>query len=224
MQSISHSLRQRIYFWEQLLNSLTHGLGALLGVVGLIVMMVCAVRYGDAWHIATSAVFGGSVILLYSSSTLLHLFPERTFTSHLEKLDHICIYFLIAGTYTPFALVNMRGIWGWMLFGLIWALTLSGTVAKLFFFKKINNLSTWLYLLMGWSIILTLKPAIESISFNGLMLLVGGGLAYTVGVIFFVLDKKIPFGHAVWHVFVLVGTSLHYFAIFYHVIPSPVSS
>lgn len=212
------NIRHKPYtFAEEVFNSLTHGVGALLGIAGLVILLVFAAIDGNAWKIVSSALFGASMVFLYTSSTLYHAVSGRKKVI-LNKIDHAAIYVLIAGTYTPFMLVTLRGPWGWSLFGAIWGLTVAGIVFKLYFYTpKLRTLSALLYIVMGWLVIVATRPLLENLSSGGLWWLLAGGVSYTAGVVFY-LWKKLPFGHGIWHLFVLGGTVCHYFAILLHVV------
>lgn len=205
---------------EEIANSITHGLGTLLAIGGLAVLVSFASLRGNAWHIATCSIFGGTLVFSYLASTLYHSIPLKSTKRILRTIDHSAIYLLIAGTYTPFMLVNLRGPWGWSLFGSVWAIALIGIVMKTAAFGKIRGLSTALYLLMGWIVIIAFKPMLSVIEKGGLELLLLGGLAYTCGVIFYAWEK-LPYNHAIWHLFVMAGSGFHFFAILFYVIPSP---
>lgn len=205
---------------EEVAHALTHGIGAVLSIVALVFMLVWAVSYGDAWHVAAASIYGASLILLYTASTLYHAFPWPRMKAVFQQLDHAAIYILIAGTYTPFALVNLRDAWGWILLAVAWSIALVGVVLELSLKKRIGWLSLTLYLGMGWMAIIAINPMIDNVDAGGLMLLVAGGLAYTLGVIFYVW-KSLPYHHAVWHLFVLAGSVFHFFSIFYFVLPQP---
>lgn len=207
----------RYSFAEEVFNATSHGAGALLGLAGLVILLVFAAISGDTWKIVSSAIYGVSMVLLYTSSTLYHSLNGRKKVI-LNKIDHAAIYILIAGTYTPFMLVTLRGGWGWSIFGTIWALAIGGIIFKLFFFKaRLRTVSAILYLVMGWLVVIALRPLIRELPAGGLWWLLAGGLSYSVGVVFY-LWKKIPFGHGIWHLFVLGGSICHYFAILLHVI------
>ncbi len=205
---------------EEIANALTHGIGALLSLIGLVVMVLLAVWSGDPWKIVSASVFGGSMIALYLASTLYHAVPVPKLKHFFRKLDHSAIYLLIAGTYTPFLLVSMRGAWGWSLFGVLWGVAVVGCAFKAFFVGKWDKLSTALYLAMGWAVLVALKPAIEAVPVGGMVLMALGGLAYSVGVFFYVSDR-IPYNHAIWHGFVLAGTAFHYFGVVFYVLLWP---
>ena len=203
---------------EEIAHAVTHGIGALLSIAGLAVLVSFSVLYGDAWHIVSSSIFGFTLIVLYSASTLYHAIPHPDIKSILQKVDHSAIYLLIAGTYTPFTLVNLRGEWGWSLFAVVWLCALTGIVLELAVKKRREWLSIGLYLAMGWVIVVAIEPLMSSVATGGLVLLVLGGLCYTLGVVFYVWDR-LSYNHAIWHVFVLAGSTLHFFAVLFYVIP-----
>lgn len=203
---------------EEIVHALTHGIGLALSVAGLVVLVVAATLRGDAWHITGSAVFGTTLVLLYAASTLYHGIGAPRAKRILQRLDHVAIYLLIAGTYTPFALVSLRGAWGWALLAVIWTLALLGIVLELCIPGRVRRLSVSLYLAMGWLAVVALGPLIRSVHPEGLLLLLLGGIAYTVGVAFYAY-RWIPYNHAVWHVFVLAGSALHFSCVLGYVIP-----
>jgi hemolysin III len=203
---------------EETVNALTHGLGALLSLGGLVVLVVMASLHGDAWHIVSCSIYGFTLVLLFSSSTLYHSFRSQRVKHIFRIIDHASIYLLIAGTYTPFVLVNLRGRWGWSLFGVIWGLALAGIVFQIFFVSRFRLVQTMIYLAMGWLVVIAIKPLFMHVSRLGLLWLLFGGLCYTVGAVFY-LWKKLPYHHAVWHLFVLGGSVCHYFAILFYVLP-----
>jgi len=203
---------------EETINALTHGLGALLSLAGLVVLVVLASLRGDAWHIVSCSIYGVTLLLLFSSSTLYHSFRNERVKHVLRIIDHAAIFLLIAGTYTPFVLVNLRGKWGWSLFGVIWGLALAGIVFQVFFVSRFRVLQTLIYLLMGWLVVIAGKPLLSRVALPGLIWLLAGGLSYTVGALFY-LWKKLPYHHAVWHLFVLAGAICHYFAVLFYVLP-----
>ncbi len=205
-------------FGEEIANSVTHGIGALLAVAGLIVLISAAVVHGNTWHIISSSIFGSSMILLYLASTLYHSIPAPRAKKILRLFDHIAIYLLIAGTYTPFLLVNLRGPWGWSLFALVWGIALTGIILKVTPLGHKRGLSLSLYLILGWIILVAIKPLLNYLDPGGIRLLVAGGLAYTGGVVFYIW-KRLPYNHAIWHLFVLAGSCLHFFAVLFYVIP-----
>lgn len=202
---------------EELANSLTHGVGLALSVAGLIVLVVLAAMRGSAWRIASCAVYGSTLICLYTASTLYHGIRSRRLKRVLKICDHSAIYLLIAGTYTPFLLVNLRGSWGWSLFAVIWGLAMAGILFKVWFVEHFSVLSTMLYLLMGWLALVAVKPMLLSVPQSGVLWLLAGGVLYTVGVVFYAW-KRIPYSHAIWHGFVIAGSTCHYFAVLCSVI------
>jgi len=203
---------------EELAHGITHAIGAVLAVVGLVFLLLATIRFGNSSHIVSAAVYGSSLVMLYLASTLYHLIPNPGVKGILQKLDHTMIYILIAGTYTPLTLVTLRGGWGWTLFGLVWGMAVCGVVLELVLQKRIHWLSIILYLGMGWLIVIAGKPLFLSLAAGGLILLVVGGLCYSLGVIFYVW-KKLAYNHAIWHLFVLAGSAAHFFAIFFYVYP-----
>ena len=215
--TIEHQL-PRYTLGEEIANSIIHGVGAVLGIAGLGVLTAFASLHGDAWHIVGCSIFGAALILLYTTSTLYHSIPLPRVKAVLRTLDHSAIFILIAGTYTPFLLVNLRGPWGWSLFGVIWGLALIGIVLRIVRGRRSTLVSVALYVGMGWAVVIAAKPMLTSVAPGGLWLLLLGGLAYTLGVIFYVW-KRLPYHHAIWHVFVLAGSVLHFFAILFYVIP-----
>jgi hemolysin III len=206
---------------EEILNSVTHGAGVVLSIIGLVVMVVFAAYTRDPWRIVSVSIFGSSLILLYLASTLYHALPCPNIKRFMRICDHSAIYLLIAGTYTPFLLVSMRNVWGWALFGALWGMAVVGIAFKAFFTGRWDRISTLMYLGMGWAVLAALKPALEYIQPAALIIMLIGGLAYSAGTIFYV-SRRIPFNHAIWHLFVLSGSVAHFFAVlFYVVLSSP---
>jgi hemolysin III len=203
---------------EEILNSLTHGFGLLISIAGLVLLIVFSSIYGDLKHIISCTIFGITLVLLYTSSTLYHSFKKPNLKHVFKICDHSCIYILIAGTYTPFLLVTLQGTIGWSMLVLVWALTLIGISLKIFFVHRFKVISTIAYILMGWIIIFAIKPLFETLPAGGLALLICGGLTYTLGTIFYSW-KKLPFNHAIWHLFVLGGSICHFCSIMFYVIP-----
>lgn len=206
---------------EEIWSSAIHGIGIVLSIMGLAVLVVLSSMRGDVWAIVSTAIFGASMIILYSASTIYHAVPNLELKKKLKKFDHISIYYLIAGTYTPFLLVNLRGFVGWTLFAIVWGLALIGTGLKLF--TSSSGTKVWsiaLYLIMGWLIVFASRELVAEVPAKGLVFLVLGGLFYTLGVIFYVL-KKIEYTHAIWHFFVLSGTTMHFFAVLYSCVLIP---
>ncbi len=201
---------------EEIANSLTHGLGTGLSIAALTLMVVFAAYSADPWRIVGVTIFGVSMVLLYLASTLYHAFPQPSVKRVLRVFDHCAIYLLIAGTYTPFLLVNMRGPWGWTLLVILWATAILGCAFKAFHTGRWDKTATLLYIVMGWTIVIALKPAVESVPVGAIVLMLLGGLAYTSGVGFY-LWQRLPYHHAIWHVFVLGGSIFHFLAIFFFI-------
>jgi hemolysin III len=205
-------------FGEEVANAVTHGIGALLSIAALVIMVAFAVLVGDAWLVTSVSIYGATLILLYTSSTLYHATAVPAAKNVLQKIDHATIFLLIAGTYTPFLLVNLRGPWGWTLFGLVWGIALFGVIFEIGWTHKSRKISLALYLGMGWIILIAIGPMLEKVAPGGLVLLLLGGLSYTLGVVFYV-RTSMAYHHAIWHLFVLLGSALHFFSIFFYVIP-----
>lgn len=203
---------------EELANSITHGVGMALSIAGFAVLLIFAIAYGDASHITGCAIFGATLVFLYTASTLYHSFRKPRLKEALKIVDHCAIFLLIAGTYTPFTLVNLRGLWGWILFGLVWTLSLVGIFFKILYVNRFQVISVLLYLATGWICIIAVKPLVSLIPTGGILWLLAGGLFYTVGVVFFAC-KRIPFNHTIWHLFVMAGSICHYFAVMFYVLP-----
>jgi len=202
---------------EETLNVATHAVGFLLSVVALVFLVVKAATNGTVWHIVSFAIYGSSLVILYFSSTVFHLIQNQKLRNRLNVLDHASIFLLIAGTYTPFLLVTLRGPWGWSIFGVVWGLAIAGIVLKLFYTGRFNFLSTLLYIGMGWLIIIAIKPLMDALSTEGLLWLFTGGLFYTLGSVFFLVNK-IPCNHAIFHVFVLAGSACHFIAVYCYLV------
>ncbi len=220
-RAVEHGAHKLYTAGEEIAHALTHGLGVVLAIAGLTVMVARATLYGNAWHIVGAAIFGTTLVLMYAASTLYHSIPAATLPNTkkvLRIIDHSTIYFLIAGSYTPFTLVTLHGPWGWGLFAWTWGLALAGVVFKIFATGKFEKVSLAIYLGMGWCIVVAIKPLLDTLATGGLVLMLLGGLSYTGGVAFYVLDHKKYF-HAIWHAFVLGGSVLQYFAVLFYVIP-----
>ena len=202
---------------EEIANSVTHGAGGLLAIAGLVILVTFAALRGNAWHVVGCAVFGATMVLLYTSSTLYHAIRAPRAKHVLRRLDHAGIFLLIAGTYTPFTLVSLRGPWGWTLLGLIWGLAVTGIVLQT---GRLRHpvVSVVLYVVMGWTVVIAIRPLVSLLPLGGLILLVLGGIAYTGGVVFYAW-RRLPYHHSIWHGFVLVGTALHFFAVLLYVVP-----
>jgi hemolysin III len=197
---------------EEIANSVTHGVGLLLSIVALPTLVIVAVRRHDAWQIVGGAIYGLTLVLLYTASTLYHALPAPRAKDVFRVLDHAAIYLLIAGTYTPFALGVLRGRWGWSLLGAVWALAAVGIVLKATRGFRWAWLSTAVYLAMGWLIVVALRPLVTQIGIDGLAWLLAGGVAYSAGVVVFAWDR-LRYGHMVWHLFVLAGSICHFVAV-----------
>lgn len=214
-------MKQKVTFYdskEEKLNIITHGLGFLLSIAALVILVVKASESGNATLITSLAIFGSSLIVLYAASTLYHYAKTPEIRYKLNILDHSAIYVLIAGTYTPFCLVILKGWVGWTIFGVSWGLALLGIIFKVFYIGKYGKISTIAYVLMGWVIIIAIKPLIDNFPTPGLIWLLCGGLAYSIGAILYSV-KKIRYNHAIFHVFVLIGSFCHFMAIFLYVLP-----
>ena len=197
---------------------MSHGIGIVLSIAGLVVLVAFAAMRGNVWHVATSAVFGTTLILLYVASTLYHSVPILRAKRVLRVLDHSAIYLLIAGTYTPFTLVTLRGPWGWTLFAVVWLAAVAGVIFKSVALGRARILSVVLYVLMGWCVVFAFEPLSTSLAPGGLTLLFAGGLAYTLGLVFYAW-QRMRYHHFLWHLFVMLGSILHYFAVLLYVIP-----
>ena len=207
-------------FGEELASSITHGIGAVLSIVALIVMLVQSVNRGDAWHIVACSIFGITLILAYLASTLYHALPQPEARALFRLFDHAAIFLLIAGSYTPFTMVTLRGPWGWSLFGVIWGLAITGILCEVFVAGRLALVRVAVYIIMGWTMIIATRPLLDLVATDGLLLLVWGGIAYTAGTIFYAW-RRLPYHHAIWHLFVLTGSGLHVLAILKYVIPAP---
>jgi len=206
-------------FGEELANTVSHGIGAALSIVALVLMVWFAARYGNVWHIVSASIYGATLILLYSASTLYHGVRSPGLKHLLQRIDHASIFLLIAGTYTPFALVSLRGPWGWSLFGVVWGVAVLGIMLELGTTRGRQKLSLALYLGLGWIVVIAVKPMLDNVATGGLVLLLLGGLSYSLGVVFYV-RHTMAYHHAVWHLFVMLGSLLHFFSVFYYVIPA----
>lgn len=197
---------------EEIANSITHGIGVGLSIAALVILVIFAARISDVWKVVSFSIYGATMIALFMASTLYHAFPQPKVKKFFHILDHSSIFLLIAGTYTPITIGTMRGGWGWTLFGIIWGLTLVGICLKIFAMSKLKWVSTIVYLAMGWLIIIAIKPLMSVVSKTVLMWMVIGGLCYSLGVIFYIA-KKLPYHHAIWHLFVLGGAISHFFGM-----------
>ena len=203
---------------EEIANSVTHAFGVVLSVTAFVFLTILAWGSGDAWLIVSLVIYGLSLVIMYTSSTLYHGFQNPGAKRILRYLDHSSIYLLIAGTYTPFTLVNLKGPWGWTLFGLVWGIAFVGLVMTVAGIGRSRVLASLVYIGMGWLVIVAIKPLLEVVPMRGIAWLVAGGLFYTVGVAFYIW-RSLPFHHAVWHLFVLGGSVCHFFAVLFYVVP-----
>jgi len=201
---------------EEIVTSITHGIGALLSIVALVVLIIMAGNHGDALHLVSYSIYGSTLILLYLSSTLYHGFSSPRIKNLFARFDHISIFLLIAGTYTPILLTNIRGIWGWSLFGVIWGIAITGAVIRAIYLHRFRKLMVAVYLLMGWMFVIAGKQIYLSLPSVSITFLVLGGIAYSVGVVFY-MWRRLPYAHGIWHLFVLAGSVLHFFAIYFSV-------
>ncbi|MBJ6982461.1 MULTISPECIES: hemolysin III family protein [unclassified Luteimonas] len=203
------SLRQKR---EELASALTHGLGASAALAGGAVLVTLAAMRGDGWQLGAAIVFGTSLLLLYVASTLYHAFRDPVLKGRLKVFDHCAIYLLIAGTYTPFTLIGLRGPLGWWMFAAIWTLALAGVVFKLFYTGRFKRLSTLVYVAMGWMVLVAIKPVLAALDTWTFAWLVAGGVAYTLGTLFY-HRESLPYSHAIWHMFCVTGSACHYIAV-----------
>jgi len=204
---------------EEKINIISHAIGFILSIVAFVLLVTHANLHGDVWHIVSFSIFGASLIILYAASTFYHSAKKPELRNRLKIIDHASIYILIAGTYTPFTLVTLNGTIGWVIFGTSWGLALTGIILKLFFTGKYNLISTIMYVLMGWVIVFAIKPLINNLPLEGLLWLIAGGISYTIGAILYSI-KKIKFNHAIFHMFVLLGSFCHFMSVFFYVLPS----
>ena len=203
---------------DEIASALTHGLGAVAALAGGAVLITLAALYGDGWQLAASIVFGATLLLLYVASTLYHSIQHPVAKGRLKVFDHCAIYLLIAGTYTPFTLIGLRGPWGWSLFAAIWTLAVAGVVFKLFYTGRFKALSTGIYIAMGWLVVVAIKPMLASLDAWTLGWLLVGGVFYTLGTYFY-MREKIRYSHAIWHLFVIAGSVCHFVAVTRQVLP-----
>lgn len=199
-------------FREEVANALTHGIGALVALAAGAVLITLAAVHGDGWQLAGAIVFCVALFVLYLASTLYHAIPHPVAKARLKVLDHCAIYVLIAGTYTPFTLIGLRGAWGWSLFAVIWTLAVAGVVFKLFFTGRFKLVSTLIYIAMGWLVLVAIVPMTRALDAWALGWLFAGGIAYTAGT-FFYMSKRIPYAHSIWHGFVIGGSACHFLAV-----------
>lgn len=199
---------------EEIANAITHGIGALLAVTALIILIIFSSNHGNAWHVVSYTIFGVTLVLLYLGSTLYHSITNKSAKRVFRIIDHSTIYLLIAGTYTPYTLTVLRSPLGWVIFGIIWAMAICGIVMKCRWVGKHDKLSTFIYVVMGWMILISIKRLWVVLPHLSFTLLVLGGVTYTLGAVLYSFDR-IPYNHPVWHLFVLAGSGLHFFSILY---------
>jgi len=205
-----------MYYGERF-NAWTHLVGTLMALTGATWMIVSTAVHGDAWKTVSAAIYGATLVMLYSTSTLYHSIRGRA-KAILQKLDHLSIYLLIAGSYTPFCLVSLRGPWGWSLLGVIWALAVFGIVQEMLQKSKARILSLVIYAVMGWLVLVAIGPLLDHLGAAGFFWLAGGGVVYTLGIIFYAFDSRFRHWHGIWHLFVVFGSLMHYIAIFFYVV------
>jgi len=223
MSATANHLKNNVKYYspfEEAVNIYSHLIGLGLSIAGLVFLIIRASTYGDVWHVVSFTIFGSSLIVLYSASSIYHYAKKPVVRSRLRVFDHAAIYVLIAGTYTPFTLVTLHGVLGWSIFGITWGMALIGIILKIFYTGRFGIISTSMYILMGWIIIFAINPLIANFSAMGISWLVAGGLSYTFGAILYSI-KKVPLNHALFHILVLVGSSCHYIAVYYYVLPTP---
>ncbi len=201
---------------EEIANSISHGIGLAAALGGTPFLIVDAAKRGSPAFIVGTSIFSATMILLYLGSTLYHALPRGKAKRVFRIIEHSAIYLLIAGTYTPLTLGVLRGAWGWTLFGIVWGLAIAGVALKAFNKASHPILSTGLYLLLGWVAVIAIDPLFSRMSFEGLAWLIAGGLSYTAGVAFFATDARLKYGHLIWHLFVILGTTCHYFAVLWY--------
>lgn len=213
LKSNSHKFRT-LTLAEEIFNSITHGIGAMLSVAALVLLVVFALKKGTAWHVVSFSIFGGTMILLYLSSTLYHSFTNGRIKNFFARMDHASIFLLIAGTHTPYTLTTIRGALGWTLFGLVWGLAIVGVVIRSIYLTRFKNLMVGIYVAMGWMFLIAVVPLIHNLPTRSIVFLFVGGGCYTLGVLFYAW-RKLKFGHGIWHLFVLAGSISHFFSVLY---------
>ncbi len=209
---------ERRLFVEEIANSLTHGVGLVMSLAGVATLIFLTWTKGSLLHLAGCGVYGVTLVLLYAASTLYHSIQKPRIKDYFRVFDQVAIYLVIAGTYTPFTLINMRGFWGWTLLGLVWSLSLFGIVFKIIFVNRYKAVSYGLYVVMGWLAIIAAKPILETLPLGCLAWILAGGAAYMTGLVFFAWDR-LPFNHTIWHIFVIVGSICHFCAVMFYVLP-----
>ena len=203
---------------EEITNSVTHGIGTMLSITALVLCIVRSAIHHNVWAIVSSAIYGSTLIVLYLMSTIYHSLARNKAKRVFRIIDHCSIFLLIAGTYTPYTLVSIRGPLGWSMFGIIWGMAIAGIVFNAIDLEKFSKISFICYLVMGWAVVMAIKPIIASVAKGGLILLLAGGITYSLGAVFYALGAKKKYIHSVWHVFVIIGSVLHFFSVFFYVI------
>jgi len=201
---------------EERINVVSHAVGFIASIAALVLLVVRASLHGNAWYIVSFSIFGASLMLLYAASTIYHNSKRPELRKRLKVIDHSSIYILIAGSYTPFTIVTLNGTVGWVIFGISWGIALTGIILKLFFTGKYNLLSTIMYVMMGWLVVFFIKPLMNSLPAEGVFWLIAGGVSYTVGAVIYMI-KKIPLNHAIFHIFVLIGSACHVVSVYFYV-------
>ncbi len=203
---------------EEITNSVTHGIGTMLSITALVLCIVRSAIHYDAWAVVSSAIYGSTLVVLYLMSTIYHSLARNKAKRVFRIIDHCSIFLLIAGTYTPYTLVSIRGPLGWSMFGVIWGMAIAGIVFNAIDLEKFSKISFICYLVMGWAVVMAIKPIIASVAKGGLILLLAGGIAYSLGAVFYAVGAKKKYIHSVWHIFVIIGSVLHFFSVFFYVI------
>ena len=204
-------------YYSERFNTVTHLVGVVLSIIGLVALVIWASWQNDIWKIVSFSIYGASLVILYSASTCYHWVYHATIKNILQTIDRISIYLLIAGSYTPFTLVTLRGAWGWTLFGINWTLALVGIILELKFGERAHKVSMIIYVVMGWLIVVAFQPLIQNLATGGLFWLTAGGILYSIGIYFFLNDEKIKHGHGIWHLFVLGGSVCQFLSVFFYV-------
>jgi len=199
-----------------MVNSITHAIGALLSIIAMVILLMVAVNQGDTLHLISFSIYGSTLILMYLSSTLYHSFSSPRIKDLFARFDHVSIFLLIAGTYTPILLTNIHGIGGWFLFCILWAIALTGAVIRAIYLHRYRKIMVLVYIVMGWLFILAGKQIYQSLPTISVTFLILGGVVYSLGIIFY-MWRNLPYGHGIWHLFVLAGSVLHFFAIYFTV-------
>jgi len=199
---------------EEIFNSITHGIGTILSIGALVILVILAVMKGNAWHVVSFTIYGSTLVLLYLSSTLYHSFTKKNLKNLFARFDHAAIFLLIAGTYTPFLLTVIRGTLGWTLFGIIWGVAIAGVVIRSVYLTRFRKLMVGIYVAMGWMFVVAVGPMIRNLPQMSMIFLLLGGIFYSIGVVFY-LWRNLKYGHGIWHLFVLAGSIMHFFAVVY---------